>query len=200
MGGVRGFRAILITLLAAACLGASVAMAAMHINRSVSFSGGLTTSTSGTRTTLAKLAGSGTTNPCAGSNVSLAACGTFVGATSADGAVTLRASGTAVTICTNQGGTAAPGQNPKVTVTGSQPIAAGFVKNGTFSFSTLTQPPSLTWQQAGCANSNWSAQVTGIVFSNANISVVQNGVQTFNQNYVRCPSGWKETKGLSSPC
>lgn len=202
MRRVRGFRAILITLLAAACLGASVAMAAMHINKSVSFSGGLKTTTTSTGgAALAKLAGStSTANPCAGSNVSLAACGTFVGATSADGAVTLRANGTAVTICTNQGGTAAPGQNPKVTVTGSQPIAAGFVKNGSFSFSTLTQPPSLTWQQAGCANSNWSAQVTGMVFSNANISVMQNGVQTFNQNYVRCPSGWKPTQGLSSPC
>lgn len=199
---MRGVRAIFITFLAAACLTASLAMAAMHINGTVSFSGGLSTTTksSSTSTTLAKLAGSTTTNPCSGSDLSLAACGTFVGASSADGVVTLRASGTAVTICTNQGGTAAPGQNPKITVTGSQPIAAGFVKNGKFSFSTLTEVPTLNWEQAGCANSNWSAQVTGMIFTTANITVVQNGVQTFSQNYVRCSSGWKESAGLSSPC
>jgi len=85
---------------------------------------------------------------------------------------------TASTLCTNQGGNSAPGQNPAapVDVSGSKLISR--VKNGTITFSVTTDvPPAPSWDVAGCANSNWSASIADIHFGIGTLIVQQETFQ-----------------------
>ena len=95
----------------------------------------------------------------------------------ADVRVTVTANATPTATCSNSGSKQeqAPGQNPaQVTVTGATTIPADKIKNGNVSFCVTTAPPSQpTWDQAGCPNSNWSAQITCMAFSGYTISVEQ---------------------------
>jgi hypothetical protein len=89
---------------------------------------------------------------------------------------------TATTLCTNKGGTTAPGQNPAlpVSVTGSQLLSR--VKNGNVTFSVTTQPPAdPTSEQAGCANSNWTAAIDTVTFHGGTLTVAQEQVQGSGQ-------------------
>jgi hypothetical protein len=83
--------------------------------------------------------------------------------------------------CNPSGGCKVPGQNPApVQVTGSQAIPASEVKNGTVNFSVTTQPPATPIAGApDCPNSSWTENITGMSFTSATITVMQNGQTVF---------------------
>ena len=85
---------------------------------------------------------------------------------------------TGTTICSNKGGTDAPGQNPAVPapVSGSQFITD--VKNGTLAFVVTTlPPPNPSSAAAGCPNPNWTASFDDITFGAGTITVQQETFQ-----------------------
>ncbi len=120
---------------------------------------------------------------------SLIANGTVSGIGNTDITMVLDASGIPAITCTNQGGNQVPGQSyPKVSAEGSQALPGNspLRKNGSSPYGVETQPPApLTWQQAGCPNSNWTAQITFVYWTNATISVYDTGTGALlaQQNY-----------------
>lgn len=108
--------------------------------------------------------------------LSLTASGALSGLGNADLTVTLSSSDAEVTsTCTNQGGNAAPGQNPApLDVLGSQAIPAESVINGNVAFNVTTEAPASTIEGApGCPNSNWTETIDDLAFTNATIIVRQ---------------------------
>ena len=78
----------------------------------------------------------------------LTSAGSLAGLGNGDVVVTLTAQANVRSTCTNQGGNAAPGQNPTpITVTGAQVIPESELKNGTtpFNVSTLSPSPTVTY-------------------------------------------------------
>jgi len=108
-------------------------------------------------------------------DLTLTVSGALSGLGNGDVLITVTADATPTTTCTNQGGNQAPGQNPGlVTVVGSLLISAKDIKNGNVSFSVITQKPAQpTWSDAGCANSNWTAQINTLTFNSYTITVEQ---------------------------
>jgi hypothetical protein len=118
----------------------------------------------------------------------LHADGRLVGLGSADATVVVEASGIPVVSCTNYGGNQAPGQNPpSVTTSGEQQIGfTQITKNGSAEIDVTTELPAvnLPGSQMGCPNDNWTASIVGIRFTNATVSVFQNGVLAVQQSFV----------------
>ena len=121
---------------------------------------------------------------------SLISNGFVSGIGNTDVTMVLDASGIPAITCTNNGGNQVPGQSfPKVTAEGTQvlPGNSPLRKNGKAPFGVETNPPApLTWDQAGCPNSNWSAQITFVFWTNATISVYDTATMALllQQNYV----------------
>lgn len=120
---------------------------------------------------------------------SLIATGYAGGLGNTDVTIALDASGTPVITCTNYGGNNVPGQSyPKISATGQQTLLGNdpLRKNGKAAFFTETDDPeTIPWNVAGCPNSNWTAHVDFILWTNATISVydtASNALLT-KQNY-----------------
>lgn len=115
----------------------------------------------------------------------LKTCFCLAGLGNADVTITVKTTGSATTLCTNQGGNTAPGQN-KVPVkpSASQTIPATEIKNGNLCVCLTTEaPPNPTAKQAGCPNNNWSASITDVTFATAEIIVVQSGKVVLDQKF-----------------
>jgi len=112
---------------------------------------------------------------------SLIAKGSVSGIGNTDVTMLLDASGVPAIVCTNGGGNQVPGQSsPKVTAEGSQKLLGNdpVRKNGKAAFGVETQaPPPLTWDQAGCPNSNWTAQIVFVYWTDAVLSVYDSTTQ-----------------------
>jgi len=90
--------------------------------------------------------------------------------------VSLTATADVTATCTNPAGaTKPPGQNPApITVTGSEAIPAGQIKNGNLTFSIETQKPTTPIAGApDCPNSSWSEDITNLSFTTANLTIQQ---------------------------
>jgi hypothetical protein len=116
----------------------------------------------------------------------LQSCFTVTGLGNGDVTITIDTTGTATTLCTNQGGTTAPGQNKTpVQPSGSASIPAGEIKNGNLTTCVATSaPPNPSPKAAGCPSNTWTANITDVQFATATITISQGGQvvlqQTFN--------------------
>ena len=121
---------------------------------------------------------------------SLISHGNISGIGNTDVTMILDASGIPAVTCTNGGGNAVPGQSaPKVSAEGSQKLLGNdpLRKNGKAAFGMETgDPPPLTWDQAGCPNSNWTAEITFVYWTDATIYAYDTvtGALLLKQNYV----------------
>lgn len=106
---------------------------------------------------------------------SLIAEGFARGLGNTDVTVVLDGSGIPAVTCTNYGGNDVPGQSyPKISATGQQTLLGDdpLRKNGKSPFFTETDDPeTIPWDEAGCPNSNWTAYVDFIFWTEATISV-----------------------------
>lgn len=85
---------------------------------------------------------------------------------------------TGTTVCSNKGGSQAPGQNPAAPAAASGSQLITDVKNGTLSFVVTTLPPANpSSDTAGCPNNNWSAAFDNITFGAGTITIQQETFQ-----------------------
>ena len=107
--------------------------------------------------------------------LTLSAMVSYAGLGNFDTLQVLTATGGTASTCTNQGGNTAPGQNPApVTLVGETPIPAGDIKNGNVTITTGTASPVTPVPGApGCANENWTEDITDVSFTAATIKLFQ---------------------------
>ena len=120
---------------------------------------------------------------------SLIATGNVSGIGRTDVTMVLDASGVPAIVCTNGGDNQVPGQSsPKVSAQGLQNLLGNDAlrKNGKSPFDVETVTPSITWEEAGCPNSNWTAEIVFVYWTNASISVYDSVTQALllKQDYV----------------
>jgi|SRR5215212_10482402 len=109
--------------------------------------------------------------------------GTLAGLGNTDVGYKITGGGFATFTCTNQGGTAAAGQNKApVSVTPQETIiAADQIKNGNLALpnisSTVPTPQNQTGQNAvtvaGCPNKNWTGVASGITLTSFTLTISQ---------------------------
>jgi hypothetical protein len=126
---------------------------------------------------------------CVDNGLTAACTGTLTGLGNFNVQITLSASASGPTVCTNQGGNEAAGQNPalNVPVSGNLVLPASSIKNGNLSFTVVTiQPPDPTSAQAGCPNGNWTARYADLSFTNGTLSIFQdlNGDAVFSNDEI----------------
>ncbi len=112
---------------------------------------------------------------CVDNGLTATCTGTVTGLGNFNVEVTLSASASGPTVCTNPGGNEAAGQNPanNVPVSGSLVIPADSIKNGNLSFSVAT-------------NGNWTARYSDLSFTNGTLTIFQdlNGDAVFSTNEI----------------
>ena len=108
--------------------------------------------------------------------LSLNAQGSLAGLGNQDIVLLLTAEADVTSVCTNPAGnTQPPGHNPApITVSGSQAIPAGSIKNGSVKFSvSTTAPPSTIAGAPDCPNAQWTETISDLAFTSATLTVQQ---------------------------
>jgi hypothetical protein len=108
--------------------------------------------------------------------LTLTATGTLSGLGNANANINLSAQANVKATCTNpSGGNQPPGNNPPaISVSGVEPVQAGEIKNGNFTFSVTTNaPPNPIPGARGCPNPNWTETITDLLFTSASVTVEQ---------------------------
>ena len=111
--------------------------------------------------------------------------------------------GTAVYQCQNQGGNIAPGQNKVLVGPTTTPthISSGEIKNGNLLFTTnaaeLSAPTTVTAEQAGCPNPNWTGVNPTLTVTDITLQFFQGGNLVFTCSASN-PSGLSGTVTLSN--
>ena len=115
----------------------------------------------------------------------LKTCFSLAGLGNGDVTIIVTTTGSATTLCTNQGGNTAPGQNKTpVKPSGQATIPSTEIKNGNLTACvTTTPPPTPTAVEAGCPNSNWSTSLTDVQFATAMVTVIQGGQTVLQQSF-----------------
>jgi hypothetical protein len=115
----------------------------------------------------------------------LKTCFSLAGLGNGDVTIIVTTTGSATTLCTNQGGNTAPGQNKTpVKPSGQTTIPSTEIKNGNLSTCvTTTAPTAPTAAEAGCPNSNWSTSLTDVEFATATVTVIQGGKTVLQQTF-----------------
>jgi hypothetical protein len=109
--------------------------------------------------------------------LTLSASGALSGLGNGDVLISITATADVTSTCTNNGGNAAPGQNPApITVIGSQAIPQSELKNGTTPFSVVTTAPAAEIPGApDCPSPQWTESIDELAFTSATITVEQAG-------------------------
>ena len=97
----------------------------------------------------------------------------------------LEVEGFASYTCINNGGTAAPGQNPVPVSDESEPSPLGNTERngrGTVNVSqTLTAPATVPAKPAGCPSRQWTASLNDVVVTGATLTITQGNQVVFSQ-------------------
>lgn len=133
-----------------------------------------------------KRGGSPTCTITSTSNTSSTVCSaSLAGLGNGDLVIRTTVSGYAVYQCQNHGGNIAPGQNKVLVgpVTVPTTIPSDQIKNGTVTFTTdpavLTADSTVTSDQAGCPNGNWTGVNPTPTVTSIRMTIRQNGVLLF---------------------
>jgi hypothetical protein len=107
--------------------------------------------------------------------VALESTGAISGLGNGDVLISLTAQANVTATCTNQGGNAAPGQNPApISVSGGQAIPEEELKNGNTPFDVVTVAPVTSILGApDCPNPNWREEIVDLSFTSAVLTVEQ---------------------------
>jgi hypothetical protein len=118
--------------------------------------------------------------------------GNFSGLGNVPAVATLTVNGSATYTCTNQGGNAAPGQNPVPAQTGTENLDLGNADhNGRGTITDLTASvtppdPVPSAQQVGCGgggSNNWTVTLNTLTATSAHLVIKQGGSTIFCRNY-----------------
>jgi hypothetical protein len=132
-------------------------------------------------------------------SIAVTCTGALAGLGNEDLVLELSVSGFAVYQCRNHGGNLAPGQNRVLTgpATSDTAVPAGAIKNGTLRFTTnpatLTAPETVSGDEAGCPNSNWTGVNPTLTLTDIVLDVYQPATVLIFHCTASSPTG------LSSP-
>ncbi len=110
----------------------------------------------------------------------------MAGLGNADVHIVTTVSGFAVYECQNGGGNTAPGQNRVLEgpVTAPTDIPSSAIKNGNLTFTTnpavLTAADTVTGDEAGCPNPNWTGVNPTLTVTNVTLDISQGGELLFS--------------------
>lgn len=91
--------------------------------------------------------------------------------------ITLEAPGIATVVCINPAGHRAPGQDTAVDVAGtSGPLATP--RNGQFRFTVTSDDPEPLPPTPTCPNNKWTPQIVDVSFTDATLTLLEDGVQS----------------------